>query len=76
MIGRDGTFGKESTSVVDAGVDSALFFEWSGELAKKFGTLPDGCDEVVAFADSLTGRVPVAKKSGIFADSERVVNCS
>ena len=63
-----------TTGVIDAGVDSALFFERSGELAKKFGMLPDGCDDVVASADGLKGRV--AKKSGVFADSERVVNCS
>ena len=65
--------GKDGTGVVDARVDSALFFERSAELAKKFGMLPDGCNEVVAFADGLTGRVAM---SGIFADSERVVNCS
>ena len=75
MIGRHGTVGKkDGTGVVDGGVDSALFFKRSEELAKKFWTLPDGCDEVVAFADGLTGQV--AKKSGIFADSERVVNCA
>ena len=53
---------------------SAEFIQRSGELAKKFETLPDGCDDVVASADGLTRRV--AKKSGIFADSERVVDCS
>ena len=41
---------------------------------KKIESLPDGCDDIVASADGLTGRV--AKKSGIFADLERVVNCS
>ena len=59
---------------MDGGVDSALFFERSEELAKKFWTLPDGCDDVVASADGLTGRV--GRKSGIFANSKGVVNCA